>query len=125
MINQDLLYENEVVKNYIQAYYKNQSGLSILAGKVSHNPNVPGVLVATNIRIFFYSEVMKTNKILVEINYEEIIKIKEKKQPFGMFKMLPTIVVYHKEEEEVFSTMGDLEAFSKLKSFFSVIQVNK
>ncbi|MGH1093648.1 PH domain-containing protein [Bacillus mycoides] len=124
MIKQDLLYENELVKNYIQAYYKNQSGLSILAGNVFNSPNIPGTLVATNMRMFFYTEVMKVNKVLIEIDYEEIMKINEKKQSIGMLKTIPSIVVHHKEEE-IFSTMGDLEAFSKLKSFFSVIPVNK
>ncbi|HEE9035413.1 TPA: PH domain-containing protein [Bacillus cereus] len=123
MLKQILLEENEKVRNQIKAYYKYKdlTSLSMLGGNISSSPDVFGLLLTTNRRIIFYTETMKMNKILFEIDYGEIIEFKEQKQTVGLFKKIPSIVICHKKGEEVFSTMGDLEKFSELKSFFDGI----
>ncbi|WP_410985615.1 PH domain-containing protein [Bacillus cereus] len=127
MLKQILLEENEKVRNQIKAYYKytDLTSLAMLSGNTSNSPDVLGLLLVTNRRIIFYTEVMKVNKLLFEIDYKKIIEVKKREQTIGLFKKIPSIAICHEKGEEIFSTMGDLEQFSELQCFFDEIKLGR
>jgi hypothetical protein len=114
------LYENEEIINSIQTYYKFENGLSGLeGGVVSPSPHIPGNLVNTNFRILFYS---KKPNIFIEINKKDIVKIKEKKEMFALFKTIPVIqIILDNKPREEFTGKGDPVLHEKLLAFFGEI----
>ncbi len=115
----DKLVKEEFIKESIRTYYKFENGLPGLGGiGRSSSPHIPGVLVSTNLRILFYSEV-NLAPVFVEIDKKDIISIKEKKDQFALFKFIPIMVIsqLHKDRE-VFTEKGDLTKHEKLKVFF-------
>ncbi|KMY61991.1 GRAM domain-containing protein [Geobacillus sp. FSL W8-0466] len=119
---QEYLTENEIVEHTAIAHYKYENSLAGLAGIGStYGVPVQGILVSTNSRLLFYGEVIKSMPVFVDIKYTDINRIEEKKMNYGLLKSIPAIIVSHKETE-TFTTQGNPDEFSKLKSFFELVK---
>ncbi|MED3866238.1 GRAM domain-containing protein [Priestia megaterium] len=109
---------DEEIRESILTYYECESGFSGLVGVPNVN-SVPirGVLAYTEKSLLFYGEVFSKLPIVLHIPFNKIREIKTGKQILTIFKSTLTMVVVH-NDQEVFSTRGNKEDFSRLKSFF-------
>lgn len=114
---QENMSSNESIQGMISAYYETQNGIS---GYGSSTP-MRGILAYTEQQLLFYSEIFGNLPISLQIPYHKIHKIKEKKQAFALFKMIPSIVISH-QDQDVFSTRGNEEEFVHLKDFFEKVK---
>ncbi|KAA6452735.1 hypothetical protein [Bacillus swezeyi] len=113
--------ENEEIQGLAMAYYEFQSGISGIVGTPNGTTTpIKGFLAYSNKQLLFYGEVFKAPTTL-QISYSQIIEVKEKKQGFALFKSFPSIIVYHNDKQEIFTTRGDKEEFAKLREFFEKI----
>ncbi|WP_459502980.1 GRAM domain-containing protein [Bacillus sp. C1] len=119
---QEKISSNENIQHMISAYYEMQSGISGLVGVPNGNSTpMRGILACTERQLLFYSEVFGKFPISLQIPYHAINEIKEKKQAFTLFKMIPVIVISH-QDQDVFSARGNEEEFVHLKDFFEKVK---
>ncbi|NPC92693.1 hypothetical protein HOO54_10745 [Bacillus sp. WMMC1349] len=109
---------SEQLQETILTFYECEVGFSGMVGIANGPTPIKGILGYSNKQLLFYGEMFKKVPISFQIPSDQIAKIKEKKQPFTLFKSVPSFVVFHQNDQVTFTTRGDQEEFAKLKLFF-------
>jgi len=121
---QQHLIADEIIEDSIMTHYKAESGFSGLAGNASTSGvPVKGLLASTNLRILFYGELAKELPVFREVYYKDVTDIKEKKEPFALFKSIPVYIISHKDRD-TFTSRGYPDELTKLQAFFKKVQDN-